>query len=274
MQCILTALKAESDPLIASFDLSRSSLFDFPVFVNSTQEIYLIGLGVGKSKVEYRINKFIDKINEPLMQFINIGVAGSNQSFSEIGDIFLINKITDEQFGHFYYPDILIDHSMIESDIVTVMDMVNDKDNIYNSLVDMEASEIFRVCSPMIPIHNIAFIKIVSDHMEIDLANFNGTLISSFITDKLDSIIVFLDRFKHLLKIAQPILSQMDIDWVHKSKEQLLLTETQTKQLKDKARFYRLRNGSHSLPIIKYDKPSSKLERKRLFKDICEVLTK
>ena len=63
-------------------------------------------------------------------------------------------------------------------------------------------------------------------------------------------------------------------DRVHKIKEQLLLTETQTKQLKDKARFYRLRNGSHSLPIIKYDNPSSKLERKRLFKDICEVLTK
>ena len=83
MQCILTALKAESDPLIASFNLSRSSSFDFPVFVNSTREIYLIGLGVGKSKVEYRIKKFIDKINEPLMQFINIGVAGSNRSFSE-----------------------------------------------------------------------------------------------------------------------------------------------------------------------------------------------
>ena len=106
------------------------------------------------------------------------------------------------------------------------------------------------------------------------LTYFNGTFLASLLSDKLESIKIFLVRIKHLLKIAQPILSQTDIGWVHKSKEQLLLTETQTKQLKDKARFYRLRNGSHSLPIIKYDKPSSKLERKRLFKDICEVLTK
>ena len=274
MQCILTALKAESEPLIGYFNLTRSSSFDFPVFVNDALGLYLIGLGVGKSKIEYRIKEFTDKINDPIMQFINIGVAGSVQSFSGIGEIFLINKIIDERSGHCYYPDILIDHQMMESEITTVAEVVNDKQSCYHSLVDMEASEIFKLCSPLVPIHNVAFVKIVSDHMEIDHIKLNGTLISSFIIDKLELIKIFLDQFKYLLRKGQPILSQMDTDWVFRSKERLLLTETQTKQLKDRARFYRLKNGSRSLPDTQYNRPNSTIERKRLFKDICEVLTK
>ena len=48
MQCILTALKAESDPIIKHFGLKRSNSFDFPVFEDQTKDLFLIGLGVGK----------------------------------------------------------------------------------------------------------------------------------------------------------------------------------------------------------------------------------
>ena len=47
MQCILTALKAESKPLIDYFRLSKSKSFDFPVFENEALDLSLIGLGVG-----------------------------------------------------------------------------------------------------------------------------------------------------------------------------------------------------------------------------------
>ena len=44
MQCILSALKAESDPLVNYFQLKRHSSSKFPVFVNN--DLYLIGIGI------------------------------------------------------------------------------------------------------------------------------------------------------------------------------------------------------------------------------------
>ena len=34
------------------------------------------------------------------------------------------------------------------------------------TLVDMEAHEIFSICSKFVPVHDISIIKIVSDHMD------------------------------------------------------------------------------------------------------------
>ena len=84
MQCILTALKAESDPIIKHFGLKRSNSFDFPVFEDQTKDLFLIGLGVGKRKIESRIKNFIKSGKYSYVQFINIGIAGSNKDYSEI----------------------------------------------------------------------------------------------------------------------------------------------------------------------------------------------
>jgi len=274
MQCILTALKAESEPLIDYFRLNKSKSFDFPVFENKALDLSLIGLGVGKAKIEPRIKEFMNSVEYSFIQFINIGIAGSAETYSEIGELLLINKIIDENFGLSYYPDILIDHKMVESKLTTVEKVVNDKDNQYDSLVDMEASEIFKVCSRILPVHNVAFIKVVSDHMQIDPIKLSGNMISSLITDKLGVIKIFLDRFNSLKTLDHPILSQMDIDWIYKNKRQLLLTETQTKQLTDKAKYYRIKHNNLPFPNLKLGKPDSKIERKRIFTNICETLTK
>ena len=138
----------------------------------------------------------------------------------------------------------------------------------------MEASEIFKVCSRITPIHHIAFIKIVSDHMQFEQIKLTGNVISSLITTKLEVIKTFLENFNSLLTNDQPILSQIDLDWIHNNKRQLLLTETQTKQLTDKAKYYRIKHNNLPFPDLKLGKPDSKIERKRIFTNICETLTK
>ena len=45
MICILSALKAESDPLINYFKLAKDTSFSFPVFLNNN--IALVAIGVG-----------------------------------------------------------------------------------------------------------------------------------------------------------------------------------------------------------------------------------
>ena len=69
-------------------------------------------------------------------------------------------------------------------------------------------------------------------------------------------------------------LQQMNIIDDYCNKRQLLLTETQTKQLTDKTKYYRLKNNKLPLPDQILIKPESKVVRKRIFTDICETLTK
>ena len=56
----------------------------------------------------------------------------------------MINKIIDESSNLSYYPDILIDHKMVEGALTTVEKVADDINSHHDSLVDMEASEIFK----------------------------------------------------------------------------------------------------------------------------------
>ena len=57
MQCILSALKSESQPFIDHYNLVRDNKFQFPVFRN--KDLFLIAIGVGKKLIEYRISHFL-----------------------------------------------------------------------------------------------------------------------------------------------------------------------------------------------------------------------
>ena len=48
MRCLVTALQAESEPLIQHFELERYPSTNFPFFLNKNLDIGLIKTGVGK----------------------------------------------------------------------------------------------------------------------------------------------------------------------------------------------------------------------------------
>ncbi len=272
MQCIITALKAESDPFIQYLGLKRDKAFNFPYFINNDIGIALIGVGVGRKNIRARIHKFFRSFDDTVIQFINIGVAGGKKNQTRIGQLFLINKIIDDSTNQTYYPDILIDHPLIENSITTVQRGVYDGGGQYDFLVDMEASEIFSVCSKIVPIHNIAIIKLVSDHMETHESEFDHDMISSLLMGKMDKITYFIDKYKLLGRINGPILSKTDMDWIMHNKEQYLLTVTQVNQLMNTVKSYRLHNSSISLPEINAKRPMTKVDQKNIFRAIREKL--
>ena len=271
MQCILSALKAESDPLINYFQLKRDPSFQFPVFVYN--DLYLIGIGIGKVKVQERIYSFLETVRDDFIQFINIGIAGGKDNNSELGQVYLINKIVDDDTDHSYYPDILIKHSLSEHSVTTVNKGITDGGSRYKTLVDMEASEIFKICSKKIPVHRIAFLKIISDYMDLDAVSFNAESISSLITPNLKSINSFLNRFKTLQDLEQPILSNGDWDWINLIKDQLGLTESQYQQLIRATKGFRLRNPELHCPELQTEMPESKFNRNQIFKTLCDKLS-
>ena len=269
MQCLITALKAESEPLIQHLGLQRDKSFPFPFFRND--DICLIATGVGKKNINNRISFIVDIFNKKDISFINIGIAGGNRSYSKIGDIFLINKIIDQETSRVFYPDIIFKNDLNEASITTVPNVVTDGNMKFDSLVDMESSEIFRVCSKYVSLHKIIILKIVSDHMDLKADQLNYKEIFRMIKKKAQVVDYILDCCIIIEKINQSILSDSDFNWIKKTN--LILTDSQKNELKKKVIYYRIRNPKHPLPDIVIPHKISKKEQKTILKNIYEILT-
>jgi len=272
LQCLITALKAESDPFIQHLRLNRDSALDFPYFVNQKLNVGLIGVGVGKRNVKSRINDFLKLINHKEVQFINVGIAGGKKSRTNIGELFIINKILDDNSDKKYYPEIVVDHGFNESSITTVETPVLDGGKKYDTLVDMEAHEIFSTCSKFVPVHNISIIKLVSDHMDRRESFTQSSIVSELFKEKMDEIIHFINQFKLINKMVTPILFEKDMEWIKNTKGKYLLTVSQVDQLTKYAKGYRLRNQENPFPELDIQVPKTKNNQKDTFYIICEKL--
>ena len=271
MQCILSALKAESQPFIDYYDLERDNNFPFPVF--RKKDLCLIAIGVGKKRIEYRIGRFFKNFNQRPVQFINIGSAGGKKGIHALGDVFIINKINDNKNQKFYFPDILYKHSYQETEITTVHKEIIDGGTAFKGLVDMEASEIFRVCSKLSPLHNIAFIKVVSDFMDKDIMNYDKKYFSNLIKTHLSGIDLLINKMKIIQDINPNIINKHDEEWLKQVIIRLRLTKSQSLILKRYLKVKKTRNSDYSYPLIPEFDQVSKSERNKLFKNICEKLT-
>ena len=272
LQCLITALKAESDPFVQHLRLKKDNALGFPYFVNQKLNVGLIGVGVGKKNIKSRISSFLKLINHKEVQFINVGIAGGKKSRANIGELFMINKILDDNSDLKYYPDIIVDHGMNESSITTVETPVLNGGKKYDTLVDMEAHEIFSTCLKFVPVHDISIIKLVSDHMDGHELYNQPSIVSELFKEKMDEIIHFINQFKLIDEMVTPILIDKDMAWIKNTKGKYLLTASQVDQLINYARGYRLRNQENPFPELDIQIPKTKNNQKDTFNLICEKL--
>ena len=269
MQCIVTALGIESENFISFYQLSRVKEFKFPVYQNC--DMVLVQTGIGKDNIESRLKSISALLNNfERCQFINIGIAGGNPDLVNIGDCLIINKISSDNSVETYYPDILVDHKMKEASIITVREPVTQGSKEYPELVDMEASEIFRVCKELVPIHRMAFIKIVSDYMVQDQNLSKKNFIMELIYSNLNEISKFLEKFNKLNFFEKSILDKRDIKWISNFVSKWKLTETQKFQLENVLKFIRTGKSHDSFPEIPDEVPKNKFQRNKLFNQFCE----
>ena len=271
MLCILSALKAESEPLINYFKLDKDPSFNFPVFLNN--DIALVGIGVGKKKIFDRINSFFLKYKKKNIYFLNIGVAGGQSEHSNIGNCYLINKIQDDLTKKSYYPDIIIKHSFEEKDIITVENPISNDNNSYYSLVDMEASEIFNTCKSLVPIHHLSFLKIVSDYIDFKNKMFDSFYIRNLINPLLDKIGTYVFDLSFLLFEEKSILAVTDSKWLKDISDSLSLTASQNQIIRYKVIGFRLKNPDKLLPQNKMMTPKSKQHQKQIFKKLNDQIS-
>lgn len=73
----------------------------------------MVVTGVGKINSSIAVSHAVTKyLWDPQSFIINLGVCGSKDIDEKIGNIYLINKIVDNETQKNYIPDILVNHPL------------------------------------------------------------------------------------------------------------------------------------------------------------------
>ncbi|MFO7153885.1 MAG: hypothetical protein DIU64_002850 [Caldicoprobacter oshimai] len=250
---IVTALPCEASPIVKRYDLKRDDACrHFPLYRGD--DMFLIVSGVGKMAsaiaTAYLIAQNVKRDEaggEEGLAIINIGVCGALHQRYPIGTPLLIHKVIDHETGKQYFPDILIEHPFEEGSIETHNDVVRREDvlsgrvELQADLVDMEASGFFQAASRFLAPHQIYVIKVVGDYL--DVVDFDRQRVAQCISGALDAVDGFIKQVEGLCRVEGDVLTQDERLQLERVKESLRLTVTQSHQLVDMARRYKLRTG-------------------------------
>jgi adenosylhomocysteine nucleosidase len=226
----VAALHCEAKPVIDFFRLKKSH--DHHAFdIYQRDNMCCIVSGIGKLNAA-AATAWIAALHQQSrsIAWINIGTAGSKSY--DIGSAWSINKITDIESGHCYYPVPLISSQLPAKHCHTH----NQPDNQYHSqaLSDMEASAFFGTAARFSSAELIHCIKAVSDNCDTPCSR-NKNEVSQLIQQNISAITEFSQALTELnQQVAQMGVSE--VDW------QRFLTlahfsQTQKTQLKRCLRF-------------------------------------
>ncbi len=190
---IITALQFEAEPIIKQYQLEKKYHSE-KLFYFQREGITCLTTGVGEKNVHKRLGAFLRGIDCSNTMLINIGIAGGEKNATEIGKMYLVNKIISETNKKVWLPNNLLKTEIPEIQLTTVSKGVKDGGEKYKGLVDMEAAAIIETALKFISAKNVYFLKIVSDYMDEVLDSPEQVL--PLITNNLSEIIQFIDQIR------------------------------------------------------------------------------
>ncbi|XDD50393.1 phosphorylase [Leptospira sp. WS92.C1] len=245
---IVVALLPEAKPLITTLDLKiLRDQTSFPIYQNEKYSLVVSGIGKVCSAIAttFLLTQYKNEDRNGSWIF-NFGICGAPKEISQIGESFLIHKITDRGTGKSGYPDILFKSSLRESSLLTVDQPVfeNESVELPNTLVDMEASGFFQASRKFFTSDKIRIVKTVSDHF----TKFES-ITKGEITDTISMRIQ--NAIPEILQILSiPISPENEFELrpdeivsLNHFKKTLRLSETETIQLKDWMIGFKIRTG-------------------------------
>ena len=137
----------------------------------------------------------------------------------------------------------------------------------------MESFDIFKVCSKLVPIHRIVFLKVVSDYVNENFQKLNATFISELISNNLIRFKIYFDSLIQFSKLRSNILNNDDVTWLKEINKILSLTESQKTIIFNKVKEFRLRKKDEKLPFLAIKPPNSKSNQKKTLKEINDQLS-
>ncbi len=274
MLYIITAIAGEAIPLINTFKLKKDITYTkFDLFKND--EIKLIVTGIGKIKSSIATTYMLVKDNpRPGDHIFNIGICGSSNENYKVGQVFLINKITDASNGKSFYPETVFKHNLSEEHLIT-FDKPVKKSKVTNlppCLVDMEASGYYEASSLYFQSHRIHLIKILSDYLKGE--KLTSAFVQSLVEKNIPTIENILHATQKTLIPDSNVLTDSDYKLFDQISSDLKLSTTQRFQVLDLLKGYKVRKGE-DLDFLKAylkNKKTSKSENKKIFEAIVERL--
>lgn len=190
---IITALPDEARPFIDRFRLaSDENQSDLRVFSNETCSLLITG--IGGNRVKSVLPVFLERISDfHNAVLFNIGIAGGHPDKTEIGEVYLVNKVNNDQTVDKYSLTIPVKNGFNTMALTTVVKGITAGHVGYEGLVDMEAAIITATAVSYLNIDKIAVIKVVSDHMDID--DWSSLDVYEIIRSKLDSICALMELY-------------------------------------------------------------------------------
>ena len=190
---IITALPDEARPFIDRFRLaSDENQSDLRVFSNETCSLLITG--IGGNRVKSVLPVFLERISDfHNAVLFNIGIAGGHPDKTEIGEVYLVNKVNNDQTVDKYSLTIPVKNGFNTMGLTTVVKGITAGHVGYEGLVDMEAAIITATAVSYLNIDKIAVIKVVSDHM--DIAEWSSLDECEIIRSKLDSICTLMELY-------------------------------------------------------------------------------
>jgi purine nucleoside permease len=190
---IITALPDEARPFIDRFRLaSDENQSDLRVFSNETCSLLITG--IGGNRVKSVLPVFLERISDfDNAVLFNIGIAGGHPDKTEIGEVYLVNKVNNDQTVDKYSLTIPAKNGFNTMALTTVVKGITAGHVGYEGLVDMEAAIITATAVSYLNIDKIAVIKVVSDHM--DIADWSSLDVYEIIRSKLDSICALMELY-------------------------------------------------------------------------------
>ena len=190
---IITALPDEARPFIDRFKLkSDENQSDLNVYSNESCSLLITGIGSGQVKSVLPV--FLKRISDfDNVILFNIGIAGGHPDKTEIGEVYIVNKVTNDETVYKYFLTIPAKNEFTTIALTTVAKGITGGHVGYEGLVDMEAAIITATAISYLNIDKIAVIKVVSDYM--DIAEWSSLDVCEIIRLKLDSICALMELY-------------------------------------------------------------------------------
>ena len=165
---------------------------DLRVFNDENCSLLITGVGV--DRVKSTLPVFLERIPDfDNVVLFNVGIAGGHPDKTEIGEVYPVNKVTNDETHDKYFLTIPEKNEFDTMFLMTVAKGITAGHVGYEGLVDMEAAIIIAKAISYLNIDKIAVIKVVSDHM--DIAEWSSLDVCEIIRSKLDSICALMELY-------------------------------------------------------------------------------
>jgi len=249
----VVALPCEAKPLIRHYRLKkRRDCHAFPVYLNA--HIALIVSGSGKTSAAAAC-AFLQVYtgNRSDAVWINLGIAG--HSNAEVGTMFVVDKITDAETLHNWYPQSVFKVGLPSACLKTVACV--EKEYSEALLYDMEAAGFYPTALRFSTAELVHCIKLVSDNAVSGRSEITRAWVTELMTAAVESVVLFASE---LLDIAAQITSDDCDQALQAILQKAHFSQSQSQQLNQLLKRYQILSGEPQMPVEIWQNTNSSRE--------------